>query len=128
MINILLVSLIVVGLLFVYYVFFSSTATNSNQENMNNKLKIINYNTNWCGYSKRFQPIWNEFTNKMKSLKPDVDVIDMKCDNESNESKCRVPEVEGYPTVVLYDGDKPNVFNGERSVDNLINFVNNYSK
>jgi hypothetical protein len=125
MINILLVSLIVVGLLFIYYVFFSSTST---PERMTNKLKIINYNTEWCGYSKRFQPIWNEFTAKMKSLKPDVDVIDMKCDKEENESKCRVPEVEGFPTVVLYDNDKPYVFNGERSVNKLVDFVNNYSK
>jgi hypothetical protein len=64
----------------------------------------------------------------MKSLKPDLEVVDMKCDVEENESKCRVPEVEGYPTVVLYDGDKPYVFNGDRTVDSLTNFVNNYSK
>lgn len=125
MINILLVSLIVVGLLFIYYVFFSTTIA---KENMNNSLKIINYNTNWCGYSKRFQPIWDEFTAKMKTLRPDIDVIDMKCDVEENESKCKVPEVEGYPTVVLYDGDKSSVFNGDRSVDNLVTFVNNHSK
>lgn len=128
MINILLVSLIVVGLLFIYYVFFNSTSNKSTTERMTNKLKIINYNTSWCGYSKRFQPIWDEFTTKMKSEKPDVTVIDMKCDVEENEDKCSLPEVEGFPTVVLYDNDKPYIFSGERSVAKLMDFVNNYSK
>jgi thiol-disulfide isomerase/thioredoxin len=125
MVQIVLVTIIIIGLLFIYYVFFSSTTT---KEKMTNKLKVVNYNTSWCGYSIRFQPIWNDFVAKMKATNSNVELVDMKCDLEENESKCRVPEVEGYPTVVLYENDKSHVFDGNRTVDGLIDFVKSYSK
>ena len=118
--NVCLVLLVVVGLLFIYYVFFAKKDTS--KEKMENKKRIINYNTEWCGYSKRFQPVWDEFTKQMKSKYPDIDVIDMKCDREENDSKCQVPEVEGYPTVVFYS-DKPYVFSGSRNPEELLKFV-----
>ena len=95
---------------------------NKKREYMSNK-KIINYNTEWCGYSKQFQPIWDKFTSEMKTKHPEIEVVDMKCDKAENEVKCKIPEVHGFPTVVLFDGDNKKVFNDDRTVEKLLAFV-----
>jgi hypothetical protein len=116
---------IIIGLLFIYFVFFTkkeeSCKEHMNSENKN--MKIINYNTEWCGYSKRFQPTWDTFTQEMKTKHSDVEVIDMKCDKDENKDKCTVPEVEGFPTVCLYKDGKPIIYNESRTVEKLLKFV-----
>ena len=59
--------------------FFSDTNNNDNQENKDSKIKVYNFNTSWCGYSKQFQPTWDEFQKKYKSDNR-VIVKDVKCD------------------------------------------------
>ena len=54
----------------------------------NTKLKIFNFNTDWCGWSKRFQPEWDKFTQAVKAdskLNNKVEVFDVKCDNPANQ-------------------------------------------
>jgi thiol-disulfide isomerase/thioredoxin len=113
---------IVIGLLFIYFVFFAKKDSQV-KEHMDSNMKIVNYNTEWCGYSKRFQPIWDQFTQEMKTKHKEIDVIDMKCDKDENKEKCSVPEVEGFPTVVLYKNGTPKPFNDSRSVESLLKFV-----
>ena len=128
MLNICLVLIVVAGLLFIYYVFFAKKESPSKEKMSNNFIEIINYNTEWCGYSKRFQPIWDEFAREMAIKNPSVKVTDMKCDNPNNKEKCTIPEVEGYPTVVLHKGDTKIVFNDNRSKESLLKFVEQNSK
>ena len=83
---------------------------------------IMNFNTEWCYYSKKFQPIWDSFTKKMKT-KRNLVIKDVKCDNPSNEKMCSKYEVEGFPTVKLIKNNKVYEFNGARTVSGLVNFV-----
>ena len=101
------------------FIFFM---VNKKKEHLSNK-KIVNYNTEWCGYSKQFQPVWDQFTNEMKIKHPEIDVIDMKCDKDENKEQCKIPEVHGFPTVVLFDGDAKKVFQGDRTVESLLAFA-----
>jgi len=122
MLTVCLVLLIVIGLLFIYYVFFAKK-NNASKEKMTNGMKIVNYNTEWCGFSKRFQPIWDDFANDMKKKYPNIQVIDMKCDNNENKDKCMIPEVEGFPTVILHKDDKLIIYDDSRTKDSLMKFV-----
>jgi thiol-disulfide isomerase/thioredoxin len=68
----------------------------------NSKLKIFNFNTEWCGWSQRFQPEWDNFTKAVKedsNLNRKVEVFDIKCDQSSNERMCEEYKVPGYPYV-----------------------------
>lgn len=121
MVNIILIIVIVIALLFIYFMF-----NKKSNENLSSGAKIVNYNTEWCGFSKRFQPVWEEFTNVMKDKHPEVDVVDMKCDKDGNEIKCRIPEVSGFPTVVLHVNDKKYVFEGKRETNDLVKFVESF--
>lgn len=87
------------------------------------KVKIFNFNTAWCGWSKRFQPEWDEFSNNIKSNK-NVIAMDIKCDNPSNKSMCNDYNVPGFPSVIAeIDGDRIQ-YSSPRTADNLMEFVN----
>jgi thioredoxin-like negative regulator of GroEL len=113
----------------------SSTSSNINkirdmyqeeEENLfnNDEPIIINFNTDWCYYSKKFQPIWDEFTKKMNGK--NIVVKDVKCDISQNESICAKYDIEGFPTIKLIKNNKVYEFNGRRTVSDLTNFVNQY--
>ncbi len=89
------------------------------------KIKMFNFNTEWCGWSKKFQPEWNKFSELVKknSKLSHVSVIDVKCDNPENEAMCEKYQVPGYPYVVVEVNDKPMPYNGERSAESLLSFV-----
>lgn len=101
------------------------------QEEEENKVKIndddiviMNFNTDWCFYSKKFQPIWDEFTQKMEGK--DIIIKDVKCDQSHNEELCSKYKVEGFPTVKLVKNKKVYEFKGRRTVQDLTNFVNEH--
>jgi thiol-disulfide isomerase/thioredoxin len=84
-------------------------------------VKVYNFNTDWCGYSKQLQPEWDKFAknNKLSNVK----VIDVKCDNKNdpNFMKCKEAKymVEGFPTVVAEMGDKVMQYSGPRTEEAL---------
>jgi thiol-disulfide isomerase/thioredoxin len=92
----------------------------------NSKLKIFNFNTDWCGWSKRFQPDWDKFAEAVKDdpeLNNKVDVIDVKCDNEENEEMCEAYNVPGFPYVVAEINGRREPYKGERTAQALLSFV-----
>jgi len=90
------------------------------------KIKVFNFNTSWCGWSKRFQPEWDKFSNQVKSdpTLTHVEVYDVKCDDSKNESMCEKYQVPGYPHVVIETNGNTNQYNGERTAEALIKAVN----
>jgi thiol-disulfide isomerase/thioredoxin len=89
------------------------------------KIKVFNFNTSWCGWSRRFQPEWEEFSKRVKSEPKlsHVDAFDVKCDDDKNESMCEKYEVPGYPFVVVEINGKRTQYNGERTADALVKYV-----
>lgn len=89
------------------------------------KIKIFNFNTEWCGWSKKFQPEWDEFSKniKLNSKLAHVEVLDVKCDKSENELMCENYKVPGYPYVVIEINDKRIPYNGERTASSLTQFI-----
>jgi len=89
----------------------------------NNKTKIYNFNTSWCSYSVQFQPIWNTFYNSIK-INDNVEAVDVKCDEPKNKDFCKQYNIEGYPSVIIQNGNNILKYNGPRTVDGLKKAVN----
>lgn len=89
------------------------------------KIKVFNFNTSWCGWSKRFQPEWEEFSKRVKSNPKlsHVEALDIKCDDDKNELMCEKYEVPGYPFIIVEINNKRTQYNGERTADALIKHV-----
>jgi thiol-disulfide isomerase/thioredoxin len=90
---------------------------NEPTKEVNTNKKIVLYHADWCGHCKNFLPVWKQFVNQH----PEINTEDIECSN--NKTKCA--NIEGYPTVILFNGDQQIQFNGERTIDALYNFVNN---
>ena len=73
----------------------------------NSTVVIYNFNTAWCGWSKRFQPVWDKFSETAKTELPNVKVVDVKCDDKQNDDLCKQFKVPGYPSVVAVVAVKP---------------------
>ena len=98
---------------------------------INSRLKIFNFNTEWCGYSKKFQPIWNDFSDNVKD-NMNIKAIDVKCDNDQNKDLCNKYNIKGFPTVIIVKNNEPHEYSGNIFeiltifVSNLYSFLYSY--
>lgn len=84
---------------------------------MSNK-KLLLFSTEWCGYSQRFFPVWEQ----LRKVAP-VQMIKIDCDKEKSIAKSF--GIQGYPTIKLVVGKKIVDYNGNRDVNSILNFVKN---
>ena len=92
------------------------------------QIKMYNFNTEWCGWSKKFQPEWDAFmarVNADNTLSGLVDVQDIKCDNDKNKQLCIDNNVEGFPTVVINVNGNNSMYDGPRTSDALMKTLKN---
>ena len=102
----------------------TSKELNDASEKSDNIIKVYNFNTLWCGYSRQFQPNWDKFADMNDDS--DVEIVDVKCDNETNKELCTKYSIPGFPTVLFVKGDKVGEYSGDRSVDDLKGALENF--
>lgn len=101
---------------------------------LNNSEKdiFVKYYAPWCGHCKKLAPTWEELAEIFGSNKGETGVIIADIDHTANDVD--VPfEIQGYPTLLLFPANgeidektglrKPVVFEGQRELDSLIDFV-----
>jgi thiol-disulfide isomerase/thioredoxin len=102
------------------------------------KFKVFNFNTSWCGWSKRFQPEWDALVemintkstddeNIRKVLRDNVSFLDVKCDNNENIVLCNKYDIPGYPHVIIenINNGEQFVYNNERTATEMYKFLVN---
>jgi thiol-disulfide isomerase/thioredoxin len=107
---------IVLVLIFVYF-FWCRKEQELFTDKVDNKLKIYNFNTSWCGYSKDFQPIWDKFQKKNQN-NSNVKIMDVKCDDDTQEL-CKQYDIPGYPSVIFHKGNEIVDYQGERTIEGM---------
>ena len=93
-----------------------------NKEHYEGDRQIVLYYANWCGHSKNFLPTWEKFVGHCAKNIPDLKVVSILCEGE-NKEKCA--NVRGFPTVIYNNNNESTEFNGNRTVEDLVSFVNN---
>ena len=88
------------------------------------KDKIVLYYASWCGWCKKFLPVWKDFEKQSQSEFPNLIVETVQCDGE-NAAKCEAADIPGFPTVIYYKNNQKINFKDQRTVKDLINFVKN---
>jgi thiol-disulfide isomerase/thioredoxin len=128
------INLLIILILISLFVYFVYKNIYKNQENLNSdeeqkKIEITKpasdnflgvYYTEWCGYSRDFlQQLESGLQKKIENEGISVNLVD--CDK--NKEMCQKLQIEGFPTVLLHKNDKIIQYNGNRTDDDLINFV-----
>jgi protein disulfide-isomerase-like protein len=81
----------------------------------------------WCGFCKKFSPTWNSLAREVAEVSH---LVVAKMDGSRNGSP--MPEVfkwEAYPKVIYVKAgtQKPIYFEGNRTVENLLDFIGKHS-
>ena len=88
---------------------------------------LVLFYADWCGPCKAFLPTWNYIQENVKHN--DLNIVKFSC--VEHEEQCKqISFIKGYPTVILLE-NKTNIihqYNGERTPNALIDFVNNKLK
>ena len=92
----------------------------------NDKDIMLIFYAPWCNHCKEFMPKYEEAANK---LKENDKLILAKIDGSANEVENIT--ISGFPTLFFFPGNKKNEkpiqYNGKRTTENLIEFINKYS-
>ncbi len=86
-----------------------------------NKLDIILFKADWCGHCTKFKPTW-EKVSEMYNKKFNFIVYDA----DKQRDKFEEYKVDSFPTVLLKNGSNIIPYDGERSIEDLSNFLNNF--
>ncbi|CAH0559393.1 unnamed protein product [Brassicogethes aeneus] len=84
---------------------------------------FVKFYAPWCGHCKRLAPTWAELGAKFAG-QDDVRIVKIDCTLEVNKDLCNNQEVEGFPTIFLYqNGKKISEYSGTRTLEDLHDFV-----
>ena len=106
----------IIILLIIIITYFLYNNKSENMDNSNTKPILSLYYAEWCGHCKNVMPIWNKLSNNK--------VLCKKYDCDKNKNICEANNVTGFPTILLHLSDKVIKYNGDRSYDDLNNFIN----
>ena len=84
-------------------------------------LKLGMYYTEWCGFSRKMFPVWNELVDTVAKQNLSIDLFTIDCDK--NAEQCTSNNVFGYPTILLHKSDTTTVYDGERTVQGILSFI-----
>lgn len=89
-------------------------------ENDSDKTIVLFY-APWCPHCKDVMPAWDKVAKNHQN--DNVTVKKVNC--ESNPKAAEKNEVQAFPTIILFKGNKKvATFDDERTVENIENFIN----
>ena len=103
-------------------IIFLAILLNKRTENFTSHPEFVMYYTNWCGYSRKALPEFNNLGNEVISDSGQIIKI-KKVDCENNKELCYKAKIEGYPTMILEDGNKRVEYNGPRETEKMLEFL-----
>eukprot|EP00933_Yihiella_yeosuensis_P043062 TRINITY_DN3778_c0_g3_i1.p1 TRINITY_DN3778_c0_g3~~TRINITY_DN3778_c0_g3_i1.p1 ORF type:complete len:368 (-),score=64.14 TRINITY_DN3778_c0_g3_i1:93-1196(-) len=79
----------------------------------------------WCGFSRKFLPVWNAFARAVSGVKH---LVVAKIDGDQNSSPLEEFTWSSYPTVLFVKAgsEYPIQFHGNRTVSNLLQFARDH--
>eukprot|EP00826_Nyctotherus_ovalis_P006141 TRINITY_DN11423_c0_g1_i20.p1 TRINITY_DN11423_c0_g1~~TRINITY_DN11423_c0_g1_i20.p1 ORF type:complete len:214 (-),score=50.00 TRINITY_DN11423_c0_g1_i20:69-710(-) len=84
------------------------------------KAWLIKVYTNWCGHCKRLAPVWEEVA---LLLCNNASIGVGQIDGEADSAASSQFEVDGYPTILLLKNNRTYIYDGERTISQIIDFA-----
>jgi thioredoxin-like negative regulator of GroEL len=84
----------------------------------NTKITVILFKADWCGHCKEFKPTWEKIADMYKQK---YNFVVYDADNQTD--KFKEYKVDAFPTVLVKNGSNVIPYDGDRSIDDLNNFL-----
>jgi len=85
------------------------------------KVALVNFHALWCRYSKKLKPVWKELEGALKT--GNYEVVLARVEAYDEKKLAEQYGVEGYPTIKLFIDQTPHDYNGERTKEHILEFV-----
>jgi len=81
--------------------------------------------TNWCGYSKKAMPEWEQLEAKLQETPVfgTTKVKAVRVDAETDRALATLYQVEGYPTIKLETSSILTDYSGKRTAGDILTFL-----
>ena len=83
--------------------------------------KLMYFYMNGCGWCDKFTPTWNKL---IKKNNRDKKVTMVKINGPNNLIMTKKYKVKKFPTIIFLKDNKPYTYDGDRSLDDLLDFIN----
>ena len=83
--------------------------------------KLMYFYMDGCVFCDKFTPTWKKL---IKKNNRDKKVTMVKINGPNNLIMTKKYKVKKFPTIILLKGNKPYTYDGDRSLTDLLNFIN----
>jgi thiol-disulfide isomerase/thioredoxin len=90
-------------------------------EQFKNPDKVILFYTNWCKFSKKMLPVWEETTRNLSNIENPI--ISEKYDCDQNQDLCKEYDIKVLPTIYFIKNKKKFKYTDEIDGGQLTNFI-----
>ena len=112
-----------VALVFVFIV-YKAYINYSTTEKFSEEKKIVFVYADWCGHCTRFKPEWSKVEQECKSR--NITTTALNVDDEQNSEFISKYEVNSFPTLLVFKGSQFTKYEGDRTSDQIVNFVEKF--
>jgi thiol-disulfide isomerase/thioredoxin len=105
----------------------------SNKDDISNLKKVLNkpmailVYMEGCGPCNATRPEWAKIkTDKIKNK--NINIIDLNKDLLDDELQTHIGSIDGFPTIKIIDGSNKQDYSGNRTVNDLIDWINKHNK
>ena len=91
------------------------------------KPKLMLFHAKWCGHCVHFMPTFLKLKHESADLDK-IDIISIEEGQKGGKELVAEYEIQGFPTIKLYDGNKIHDYNGGRDINNIRDYVNSTLK
>lgn len=90
----------------------------NNMQGGSDKIDVILFKAEWCGYCKKFSPTWERVKDEYKNKYNFVTY-----DSDKNKNEIKEWGVNGFPSIYFKKGDKVIEYTGSREYDNFVQML-----
>jgi protein disulfide-isomerase-like protein len=85
---------------------------------------LVLFYADWCGHCKELKPVWLEAAKKANVKKERMVMINVGEDGDKDaQSLVKKYDIEGYPTILVFQNGSYTQYQGSRSVDSFLDAV-----
>ena len=110
---------------------YQSNVIELNSNNFDNIIKqydsiLIKFYAPWCGHCKKLEPEFKKAALILKESQSNSVLGSLDC--TENKDICNKYDIKGYPTLLYFKNGKSSIYNGERTADGIIFWLNKINK
>ena len=84
---------------------------------------MVLFYADWCGHCTKLKPVWEEAATKANADTTRMIKIDVGGKNPEHKEVMKKYQIDGFPTILVFENGTPTPYKGDRSVDSFLQTV-----